>query len=37
MPKLHDGDNGKKNTSAIGIGHTGFYVVRLETYSFNIT
>ena len=37
MPKLCDGDNGKNNTSAIGIGHTALYVVRLETYAFNKT
>ena len=37
MPKLCDGDNGKRNTSAIGIGHMALYVVRLETYAFNIT
>ena len=31
MPKLCDGDNGKKNTSAIGIGHIAPCVVQLET------
>ena len=36
MPKLCDGDNGKKNTSAIGICHIALYVVRLETHVFNI-
>ena len=34
MPKLCDGDNGKKNTSAIGIGHIALYIVRLGTYAF---
>ena len=29
MPKPCDGDNGKKNTSATGIGHIAFYKVRL--------
>ena len=37
MPKICDGDNGKKNTSAIGIGPIAICVVRLETYDFNIT
>ena len=37
MPKLCDGDNGKKNTNAIGIGHITLYVVCLETYAVNIT
>ena len=31
MFKLYDGDNGKKNTSAIGIGQIALYVVRLKT------
>ena len=31
MPKLCDGDNGYKNTCAIGIGHISIGVVRLET------
>ena len=34
MPNLC---NGKKITSATGIGHCALYVVRLETYAFNIT
>ena len=37
MPQLCDGDNGKKNTSAIGIGHIALYLVRLEAFAFNIT
>ena len=37
MPNLCAGDNGKKNTSEIGIGHIAMYVVQLETQAFNIT
>ena len=31
MPKLYDGDNSKKNTGAIGIGHIALCVAQLET------
>ena len=37
IPKLCDGGNGKRNTNVIGIGHFALYIVRLETYAFNIT
>ena len=37
MPKLCDGNDGKKNTSEIGMGLIALCVVRLETYTFNIT
>ena len=37
MAKLCDRVNGKKSTSALGIGHIALYVVRLETYVFYIT
>ena len=38
MPELGDGDNGKKNTNEISIGHIRIVicVVQLETYAFNI-
>ena len=31
MPKLCDGDNGKKNTRAIGRGHLAILIVQLKT------
>ena len=31
MPKRCEGDNGKENTSAIGMGHIVICVVQLET------
>ena len=37
MPKLCDGDNGKKNTSATDIGHIALYETRLEAYASHIT
>ena len=37
MPKLCDGDNGKKNTSATCIDHSTLCLVRLKTYAYNIT
>ena len=37
MPKLCDGDDGKKNTGLIGIGHIALFVVRLEKCGFNTT
>ena len=35
MPKYFDGDNGKKDTSAIDEGQIDSCVFRLETYAFN--
>ena len=37
MSKLCDGDSGKKNTSATGIGHIARCVIQLETLAFSIT
>ena len=36
MPKVCEGENGKRNVSALGIGHITFCELRLEICAFDI-